>query len=146
MRQKKVDLLQERLVTFKNEHEGQRQTSSKETRGKDCLRYQVRTSKLQREVRNIWKVLHAPEQRSHAVVRTASRFGDHSDVWKIRHPDGRIKNWVRDLACRLVTIHHLPITQAPRVVSETMQAIRANTSGNDDIDSSKNPSAIVILK
>ena len=57
MGQKKVDILQERLVTIGNKHEGQRQTyegtsneleSKKETWGKDCLRYQDCTLKLQR--------------------------------------------------------------------------------------------------
>ena len=60
---------------------------------------------LQREVRNLWKVLRAPGQRSHAIVWT----GDHPDVWKIRHPDARrIKNWVRDPTCRLITFTTSP--------------------------------------
>ena len=57
MGQQKVDILQERLVTIENKHKGQRQTnkgmsneleSKKETWGKDCLRYQDCTLKLQR--------------------------------------------------------------------------------------------------
>ena len=129
MERKKVNDLQERLVTFENNHKGQRQTNAAD-----------RTSKLQREVRSLRKkVLRAPEQRSHAVkvavARTASELGSHSNVSKIKHPNGRIKNWVRDLTCRLITVHHIPATQAPGVVSEVMRAIRANTGNNCDHDS-----------
>lgn len=145
---KKVNRLKERLVTFENEHKGQRQTnaatsnkleSKNETPGRDCLRYQDRTSKLQREVRNLRKkVLRAPGQRSHAVevavTRTASELGGHSNVWKIKHPNGRIKNWIRDLTCRLITVHHIPATQAPGVVSEVIRALRANTGDDCNLD------------
>ena len=69
-----------------------------------------------------------------AVAGAASKLGGHSDTWKIKHPDGRIKNRVYDLTCRLMTVHHLPATQAPEVVSGAMLAIRANTGDNDDIE------------
>ena len=71
-----------------------------------------------------------------AVARIVSKLGDHSDI---KHPNGRIKNWVPDLTCRLITVHHLSATQAPGVVSEIMRTIRANACDNDDIDSSKKP-------
>ena len=88
---KKVNVLQERLLTFENECEGQCQTNAvtsnkpggeNKARGKDYLRYRDRTSKLQREVRNLRKkALRAPEQRSRAVevavMRTASKLGGH---------------------------------------------------------------------
>ena len=136
MGQKNADLLQERLVTFENKHESQRRTNevtsknpeSKETRGKDCLRYRDHILKLQREVRNLRKkVLRAPGQRYHAVrvavTKTASKLGGHSNVWKIKHPNEQIKDWVRDLACWLITIHHIPATQAPGVVSVGIEVV-----------------------
>ena len=64
-----------------------------------------------------------------------SRLGGHSNIWKIKHPNGQVKNWVHDLTCQLITVHHIPATQAPGVVSEVIQAIRANVGGNCDLDS-----------
>ena len=43
-------------------------------------------------------------------------------------------------------VHHLPATQAPGVASEIMWIIRAGTSDDDDVDSSRNPLAIVLSK
>lgn len=153
MGQKKDNLLQERPVTSESEHEGQRQTnaatsnqleSGNETWGKACQRYRDRTSRLQREVRNLRKrVLRAPEQCYHAVeaavARTTGKLGGHSDVWKIKHPSERIKNWIHELTCRLIAVHRLPATQTPGMVSKIMWAIRANTGDNDETDSSKKP-------
>ena len=72
-----------------------------------------------------------------AVARTARKFWGHSDAWKVEHHDGRVKDWVCDFTCRLITVHHLPAAQVPGVVSEIMRAIRVNTDENDDIDPSE---------
>jgi hypothetical protein len=89
------------------------------------------------------KALRAPGQRSRAVEtaveKAASEFKTRSNAWRIKRPDGRIENWVRDLSCRLIAIRHLPASQTPGAISDIIQAIKANTgdcdgTGNDGVD------------
>lgn len=152
----KTDRLRERLWASEAAREGQRKadtamhdelTGKNKALEKDCLRLRKRTSKLQKEVRNLRKkARRAPGQRSReveaAVAKAADEFKEHSNVWRIKRPDGRIENWVRDLACRLMTVHHLPATHTPGAISDVLQAIKANTSDCDGAnDGSVDPCA-----
>ena len=112
---------------------------SLEKASNESLRYWDRALKLQKEVRNLRaRAVHAPVQRARAVevaiAEVANEFKQHSNVWRIKRPDGRIENWVRDLSCRLITVRHLPATQTPGAVSDILQAIKANTGGHDSAD------------
>lgn len=83
------------------------------------------------------------EQRPHAVeaaiAKAADEFKAHPHTWRIKRPDGRIENWVRDLTCRLIAIRHVPASQTPGVISDVLHALEADAGGldttdNDDID------------
>jgi len=105
----------------------------------DYLKLQDHTTGLRREVRNLRaKALRAPGQRCRAVetaiAKVADEFEGHSSVWRIKRPDGRIENWVRELSCRLITVRHLPATQTPGAISDILQAIKANTGDRDGAD------------
>jgi len=93
-------------------------------------------SKLHREVRRLRiKTLRAPGQRYRAIeaaiAETAGDSGTQSNVWRIKRPDGRIENWVRDLSCRLIAVRHLPASQTPGAISDIIQAIKAHTGDHD---------------
>jgi len=112
-------------------------------------RLQDRTSKLHREVRRLRiKTLRAPGQRYRAVEAAiaetaASESGAQSNIWRIKRPDGRIENWVRDLSCRLIAVRHLPASQTPGAISDIIQAIKAKTGGHNGADNNPhaNPSS-----
>jgi hypothetical protein len=121
-------------ITISDELESK--TQALEEASSDHSRLQDRISKLHKEVRRLRaKTLRAPQQRSHAVnvavTKAADQFKAESNPWRIKRPDGRIENWVRDLVCRLIAIRHLPASQTPGTVSDILQAIKANT---DDLD------------
>jgi hypothetical protein len=102
----------------------------------DHSKLQERNSKLHNEVRKLRvKVLRAPGQRSHAVeaalTKAAREFEGHSDIWRIKRPDGRIEDWVRDLTCRLICIRHVPASQAPGVISDIMRAFKTHSDRTD---------------
>lgn len=107
----------------------------------DRLRLQDRISKLYKEVRRLrLKTLRAPGQRSRAVKAAASKavskFEARSNpLPRIKRPDGRIENWVRDLSCKLIAIRHLPASQTPGAISDILQVIKAHTGCHDGIDS-----------
>lgn len=85
------------------------------------------------------KAFRAPGQRSRAVevaiAKTADKLKGKFNTWRIKRPDGRIENWVRDLTCRLIAHRHLPATQTPGAISDILHAIKSNTSGFDQTDS-----------
>jgi hypothetical protein len=107
----------------------------------DYSRLREHNSVLHNEVRTLRrKALRAPEQRSRAVNTAVAKAADElrarSNTWRIKRPDGRIENWVRDLSCRLIAVHHLPASHTPGAISDVLQAIRANTSDHDGSDNS----------
>lgn len=82
------------------------------------------------------KALRVPGQCSHAVeaalVKAASsEFGGRLEVWKIKRPGGRIKDWVRDPTCRLICVQHVPASQAPGAISDTVRAFKARAGDRD---------------
>jgi hypothetical protein len=49
---------------------------------------------------------------------------------KIKRPNGRIENWVRDLSRKLIAIRHLlTLSQTPGTISDTLEAIKAKAGG-----------------
>ena len=113
---------------------------------KGCSKLQGRTSKLYKEVRKLRaKALRAPEKCSHAVeaalVKAASgEFGGRPDIWRIKRPDGRIEDWVRDLTCRLICVRHVPASQAPGVISDIVRAFKSRADDRDGTND-ENPDA-----
>ena len=94
---------------------------------------------LYKEVRRLRvKTLRAPGQHSRAVEvavsEAARKFKARSSAYRIKRPDGRIENWVRDLSCRLIAIRHLPASQTPGAISDILQAIKAHTGDLDGTD------------
>jgi hypothetical protein len=156
------DHLRGKLATSETAREGLRQTDAAisdeltsksealEKMSNNCVRLRDRASNLEKEVRNLRaKALRTPGQRSRAIevaiAKAANEFKEHSNVWRIKCPDGQIENWVRELSCRLITVRHLPATQTPGAISDILQAIKANTGNHDsandgDIDPCVNPS------
>jgi len=149
---REVDSLREELAashqiiaTVSNKLEAGSKTIEKIS--KDHSRLQNHTSKLHKEVRTLWrKTLRAPGQYSRTVKAATSKaireFKAHSHALRIKRPDGRIENWVRDLGCRLISIRHLPASQTPGAISDILRAIKANTGdhGGTDDDTSADPS------
>jgi len=110
-----------------------------ETVSNDRSRIRDHTLGLNKKVRRLQrKTLRAPRQRSHAVevatMKTAGEFKARSNPWRMKRPDGRIENWVRDLSCRLMVTRHIPASQIPGAISDVLRAIEANTSGHDGTD------------
>lgn len=160
-RNRKLGCLQVKLTASETAQEDLRQinmTTSDELKSKtktlekisnDHSRLRAHSSKLHKEVRALrTKSLRGREQRSRAAkaaaMKAVRKFKEHSIVWRIKRPDGRIENWVRDLSCRLITVHHLPASQTPGAISDILQTIKANTSDHggtddDDADTHANP-------
>ena len=113
----------------------------------DCSQSQDHISKLHKEVRRLRaKAVRAPGQRAHAVEAAISKATNNfeADAWRIKRPDGRIENWVRDLSCKLISIRHLPASQTPGAIFDILQAIKAHTCGrnktdDDDVDTGVDP-------
>ena len=112
-------------------------TNALEKASNDNTKLQERAEKVKTETKRLRvKVHRAPAQRSHAVKVAVSKavksLSVESATWRIKRPDGRIENWVRELSCKLVAVRHLPATQAPGAISDILQAIKAHTTGTDD--------------
>ena len=85
---------------------------------KDYSGLRDRTSKLHKEVRILrTKTLRAPGQHSRAteaaIAKVVREFEAESHDLRIKRPDGRIENWVRDLSCRLSAGHRSPFAIYP---------------------------------
>lgn len=114
------------------------QNQNSKLRDRD-LKLQGRNSKLSKEIRRLqMKALRAPGQRSHAVevaiAKTADELRARSNIWRIKRPDGRIENWVRDLTCRLITHRRVPTTQIPGTISDILRAIKSNAESHNQTD------------
>ena len=110
-----------------------------ENMSNDHSRLRDRTSKLHKEVRRLRKkTLRLVEQRTHAVeaalAKAADEFKMDSHTWRIKRPDGRIEDWVRDLTCKLIAVHHVPASRTPGVISDVFQALKTHVSGPDGMD------------
>jgi hypothetical protein len=151
MRPLKVALVHEQLATSETTEEHLQQvnsTISDELRKKkndlerttdNCFRLRGRTSKLSKEVKRLRvKVLRAPGQSFLAVetalARAANKSGGQPDIWRIKRDDGRIKDWVRDLTCKLICIRHVPASQTPGVISDVVRAFKTHVDGHDGPD------------
>ena len=58
-------------------------------------------------------------------------FKAQSHTWRIKHSNGQIEDWVRDLVCKLITIHHLPASHALGAIIDITRAIKANIMDHD---------------
>lgn len=120
---------------LKSERDTLKKTSS------ECSKSHNRTSRLRKEVQKLrTKVLHAPGQRDRAVKAAVSKvvreFGERQNIWRIKRPDGRIEDWIRDLSCRLIAIHHLPASRTPSAISDIIQTFKAHTGDHNGTDDS----------
>ena len=98
-----------------------------EKMSKDHSQSQDHILKLHKEVRRLCtKVVRAPGQHAHAVEAAISKATNdfEADAWRIRRPNGRIKNWVRNLSCKLISIQHLPALQTPGAIFDILQAVK----------------------
>jgi len=105
----------------------------------NCSRLRDRNLQLSREVRRLRrKASRVPGQRSHAIevaiAKSADKLKTHYNTLRIKRPDGRIENWVRDLTCRLIARRHLPATQAPGAISDILWAVKSKTGDNNGGD------------
>ena len=138
---RKVTLMHEKLATSEEAQEDLQRTNatiSDELRKRnDTLeRLQDRTSRLQKEVKRLRvKAFRAPGQCSFAVeaalAKAANEAKGQSSIWRIKRPNGRIENWVRDLTCKLICVRHVPASQAPGVVSDIVQAFKTHTGNHN---------------
>lgn len=102
-------------------------------------RLKDRNLELDKEVRKLRvKALRAPDQRSRAVNAATLRATREAKVQpttpRIKRPDGRIENWVRELCCQLIAVRHVPASQTPGVISDVLRAIKPPTNGNEGTD------------
>jgi len=67
----------------------------------------------------------AKETRSKAVEAAVARARKHyksAETKKVKHPDGRIEDWVRNLVVELVALDGVPTAKVPQVIERVRNA------------------------
>jgi hypothetical protein len=112
-------------------------TNALEKASDDNAKLRDRATKLKNETKRLRvKAVRAPGQRSHAVKvavsKAVKKVRVDSAIWRVKRPDGRIENWIRELIAKLIAVRHLPATQAPGAITDIVRAIKAHATGTDD--------------
>ena len=82
----------------------------------------------------------AKEMCSHAVEDAVSRARNHylnAETKRIKRPDGRIEDWVRDLVVELVALDGVPTAHVPQVIERVRRCFTREESGDGDNDQDK---------
>jgi hypothetical protein len=102
----------------------------------DCLELRDRVSSLRRDTHRFWmRYDRAKESRSQAVEKAVTRVTKHYEstgTRRVKRPDGRIEDWVRDLVVELVALDGVPTAKVPQVIERVRRSF-AN-KGNDGHD------------
>jgi hypothetical protein len=102
----------------------------------DCLELRDRVSSLRRDTHRFWmRYDRAKESRSQAVEKAVTRVTKHYEsagTRRVKCPDGRIEDWVRDLVVELVALDGVPTAKVPQVIERVRRSF-AN-KGNDEHD------------
>lgn len=101
-----------------------------------------RTSSLRRDVHRLKaRCDRAEETRSQAVEKAVTRARKHfesAETKRVKRPDGRIEDWVRDLVVELVALDGVPTAKVPQVINRVRHCFAQesdngcnNQGGND---------------
>jgi hypothetical protein len=78
----------------------------------------------------------AEETRSQAVEKAVARAREHyenAETKRVKRPDGRIEDWVRDLVVELVALDGVPTAKVPQVIDRVRRSfIQKSGDGRDD--------------
>ena len=66
-----------------------------------------------------------------AVNRARTQF-ESADTKQVKRPDGRIKNWVRDLVVELVALDSVPTAKVPQVIERVWRSFAPEGDEHDD--------------
>ena len=76
----------------------------------------------------------AAETRSQAVEAAVDRARKHfesTNTKRIKRPDGRIEDWVRDLVVELVSLDGVPTEKVPQVIERVRRSFIMEGSGDE---------------
>ena len=94
-----------------------------------------RNSSLRREVHRLrMQNTRAKETRSHAIEKAVARAREHykSSVTKrVKRPDGRIEDWIRDLVVELVALDGVPTAKVPQVIKRVWHSFTLKDKGEE---------------
>ena len=79
----------------------------------------------------------AKETCSRAVedaVARARRHYKNAETKRVKRPDGRIEDWVRDLVVELVALDGVPTAHVPQVIERVRRSFVQKESGDDEGD------------
>ena len=101
-----------------------------------CSRLNERISSLERNVHRFRaRCDRAEEKRSHAVEaaidRTRKQF-ESANSRRVKRPDGRIEDWVRDLVVELVSLDGVPTEKVPQVIERVRRSFIAEETSKSD--------------
>ena len=79
----------------------------------------------------------ARETRSHAVEEAVDRARKHfksANTKRVKRPDGRIEDWVRDLIVELVALDGVPTAKVPQVIERVRRSFVSTENNNEHDD------------
>ena len=100
---------------------------------RDLQKSTTRSSKLENEAMSLRRGVHrfrmrysrAKETRSHAVEKAVARVTEHyqsAETKRVKQPDGRIQDWVRNLVVELVALDGVPTAHVPQVIERVRRS------------------------
>jgi len=66
-----------------------------------------------------------------AIARVRRHY-ESAETKRVKHPDGRIEDWVRDLVVELVALDGVPTAHVPQVIERVRQSFTRMKSGDGD--------------
>ena len=95
-------------------------------------------SSLHRDVNRFRKRCdRADSIRSRAIEKAVDNTRKHfrlTNTRRVKRPDGRIEDWVRDLVVELVALDGVPTAKVPSVIERVRSSIVPTATGDDDDD------------
>lgn len=112
-----------------NDKEGELRASTAQ-----CLTLTEKVSSLHRDVNRLKKrCIRVEVTRSQAIERavdTARRHFESANTRRIKRPDGRIEDWVRNLVVELVALDGVPTAKVPSVIDRVRRSFVPKETGD----------------
>lgn len=110
---------------------------------KDLQKSTMKSLKLEGDVLSLRRSVHrarmgcdrAKETRSRAVenaVARVTKYYESVETKRVKRPDGRIEDWVRDLVVELVALDGVPTARVPQVIERVRQSFTQKKGRDDD--------------
>ena len=100
-----------------------------------CSRLTSRVSSLRQHVhRYRMRSVRGEETHSHTVEKAVERARNHlesASTKRVKRPDGRIEDWVRDLVVELVALDGVPTARVPKVIARVRHSFALEGNGDD---------------